>query len=99
MNLKIQSLHFDASQALKSFIEERANKLVQFYDKIIAVEVTLRVDNASETDNKFAEIRLSIPGDDLFAKKQAKSFEEAVDIVCDALRKQIKKHKEKVRGV
>lgn len=99
MNLKIQSLHFDASQALKNFIEERAAKLTQLYDGIIAVEVTLRLENASETDNKFAEIRLSIPGADLFAKKHSKSFEESVDLVCDALKKQISKHKEKVRGV
>jgi putative sigma-54 modulation protein len=99
MTVKIQSIHFNADKKLLSFIEERMGKLTQVYNEIIASDVTLKLDNASDDGNKIAEIRLHIPGNDLFAKKQCKSFEEAIDTSIDALKTQVKKHKEKVKGV
>lgn len=94
MEIKVQSIHFDADQKLITFIEERLNKLTQYYDKIIGGDVFLRLEPA-DRENKVAEIKLMIPGKDLFAKKQCKSFEEATDEAVEALRKQISKHKSK----
>jgi putative sigma-54 modulation protein len=74
------------------------DKLVSLHDGIIGSEVTLRVDNTDEPANKIAEIKLLVPGNDLFARKQSKSFEEAADIAVEALRRQLTKHKEKLRG-
>ena len=65
---------------------------------IIDAEVILRVDKADTSENKLAEIELGIPGDNLFAKKQSKSFEESVDLACEALRKQLLKRKEKLKA-
>jgi len=67
------------------------------FDGIIGSEIMLRLDNNETIDNKVAEIRLLVPGYDLFAKKQCKSFEEATDSAVEALRKQLIKHKEKMR--
>ncbi len=44
---------------------------------------------------KIAEIKLLVPGNDLFAKRQCKTFEEATDQAVEALRRQLKKKKEK----
>jgi putative sigma-54 modulation protein len=98
MTTKIQSVHFDADKKLLDFIQERIDKLTQYYDGIITSDVTLRLDKSSEAENKIAEIRLHIPGNDLFAKKQCKSFEEAIDTSLDALKTQVIKHKEKLKG-
>ncbi len=49
--------------------------------------------------NSFREIKIHISGNDLFAKKQCKSFEEALDTSIDALKTQIKKLKKKSKGV
>ena len=95
MTPKIQSVHFDADKKLIGFINEKVSKLNQFHDGIIGSDVILRVDNSS-TDNKTAEIKLHVKVSQLFAKKQCSTFEEAVDTAVDALRTQIKKHKEKV---
>jgi putative sigma-54 modulation protein len=57
----------------------------------------LRLENTNGPENKITEIRLSIPGNDLFAKKQSKTFEEATDQAVEALRRQIRKHKDKVK--
>lgn len=95
MRLKIHSIHFDADQKLIDFIQEKVDKLENFYADIIEGEVFLRLDKAENNENKIAEIRLDIPGNSLFAKRQCKSFEEATDTAVEALRRQVKKHKEK----
>jgi putative sigma-54 modulation protein len=97
MKLKIHSIHFDADQKLVEFVQEKVDKLDHFFDKIIDGEVFLRLDKASNNENKIAEIRLNVPGSNLFAKKQSKSFEESTDSAVEALRRQVKKHKEKLK--
>ncbi len=99
MNTKIQSVHFDADKKLLEFIQGRIDKLSHYHDGIIRSDVTLRIDKSDDAENKIAEIRLHIPGSDLFAKKQCKSFEEAIDTSIDALKTQVKKHKEKIQGL
>ncbi|HEY0029923.1 MAG TPA: ribosome-associated translation inhibitor RaiA [Bacteroidia bacterium] len=99
MTVQIQSVHFDADKKLLDFVEERIDKLTLYYDGIISSDVTLRIDKSDGADNKIAEIKLHIAGNDLFAKKQCKSFEEAIDTSIDALKAQVKKHKEKIKGL
>jgi putative sigma-54 modulation protein len=95
MNIQIQSVHFDADQKLLSFIEEKVGKLNVMHDKIVKGEVTLKLDKSESNENKVAEIRLHVPGNDLFAKKQCSTFEEATDLAVDALKTQIKRYKER----
>ena len=99
MNIKIQTLHFDADKKLLDFTKRKVQKLMKFYDAIVSTEVILKLDKNQQEENKIAEIKLEIPGNDLFAKRQCKSFENAIDQVNDALKKQITKHKEKQRGL
>jgi putative sigma-54 modulation protein len=98
MRVKINSVHFKTDKKLDDFISEKMDKLISLHDNIIGGEVTLRVDNTDEPANKIAEIKLQVPGNDLFARKQSKSFEEATDTAVEALRRQLTKHKEKLRG-
>lgn len=99
MKVKVQSIHFDADRKLLEFIEEKVEKLKQFYEDIIDSEVFLRLDKAEEKSNKIAEIRVNTPGKTLFASEQCRTFEEATDSAVEALRRQITRHKEKQRGV
>jgi putative sigma-54 modulation protein len=96
MEVQVHAIHFTADQKLIDFIEEKVSKLELFFDNIIACEVYLKLDKSQEKENKISEVKLLIPGKTLIAKKQCKSFEEATDLVVEALRKQVKKHKEKV---
>ena len=100
MNVNVHSIHFDADSKLVNFITEKVNKLTVFHDRIISSEVTLRVGSDSERpDNKHVEIRLAVPGNDLFAKRKASSFEEAAVLTVDALRNQVEREKTKAREV
>ena len=95
MEIKIQSIGFKADAKLKEFTTTRVNKLDTFLDTLISAEVFFKVINTSSEENKEAEIKIAIPGNDLFAKKHAKSFEEAIDMAVEALRNQIVKLKGK----
>ena len=95
MNITIQSLHFNASETLKEFINQKVGKLDHFFDGIISAEVTLSLDKADNTENKVTKISLQVPNDSLVAEKQCKTFEEGVDLSCDALRHQLERYKEK----
>jgi putative sigma-54 modulation protein len=99
MQVKIQSIHFDADKKLLDFIQEKVDKLGHYYDGVMGGEVFLRVEKSKDTQNKIAEIKIQTRTGELFAKKQCKTFEEAVTESTDALRMQVKKHKEKVRQV
>lgn len=96
MDINIHSIHFDADEKLLDFINQKLSKLSTFYDKIIDAEVFLRLDKSDINENKLVEIKINLPGKDMFAKKQSKSFEESTDEAVEALRRQIKKHKEKL---
>ncbi len=95
MDIQVHSVHFTADKKLIEFVNEKVGKLDLFFDNIIASEVYLRLDKSQDGENKIAEVKLLIPGKELFAKKQCKSFEEAADLAVEALRKQVNKHKEK----
>ena len=95
MKITVQSIHFTADSKLLEFIQKKADKLDQFYDKIINGEVYLKLENVEDEANKITEIKLQLPGNLLFAKEQCKTFEEATDLALESLRKQIGKHKKK----
>ena len=96
MNIQVQSLHFTADKKLVEFVNDKVGKLDLFFDNIVSCEVILRLDNSQDGENKISEVKILIPGKELFAKKQCKSFEEATDLAVEALRQQVNKHKQKV---
>jgi ribosome hibernation promoting factor len=96
MTTTIQSIGFTASEELTSFVRERTTRLGHYLESIISSEVCLSTDKSDTKENKVCDIRLIIPGNDLLASAQCKSFEEATTKAADALMKQIEKHKTKL---
>ena len=94
MEIRIQSIHFDATNALQAFIEKKASKLERFYDDIKKVEVSLKVVKPETAMNKQAGVKVLIPNGELYAEKVKDSFEEAVVESLEALEKQLQKFKE-----
>ncbi len=95
MEIQIQSIHFKADQKLIGFINEKVAKLNQFFEGIISSEIFLRLDKADNSANKVAEIKIHVPGNEFYVKRQCKTFEESVDTCVEALGRQVKKYKEK----
>jgi len=95
MKITVQSIRFNADRKLLEFIQKKADKLDTFYDQIISGQVYLRLENVEDEANKITEIKLTLPGSQLFCKEQCKTFEEGTDLAIECLRKQIEKHKQK----
>ena len=96
MNVKIQSVKFDADRKLLDFVERKMTKLDRFVERATNAEVIMKLDKDLDRGNKVVTIRIEVPGDALVADYRSKSFEESVDGAIDALKKQIAKHKEKM---
>lgn len=98
MKLQIHSVHFDADKKLLDFIERKVAKLETFFDRITGGEVYLRLEKGEHSrENKTVEIKLFIPNNNVFAKESDTSFEAATDEAVEALKRQISKHKTKLR--
>lgn len=96
MKVTVKAIHFDAAEKLVNFINKKAEKLSAHHDDIVEMEVNLKVVKPETAMNKEAGVKLiSIEHDDLFASKVADSFEEAIDLCLDALKKQLEKKKAK----
>lgn len=96
MKIQIQSLHFDADQSLKEFINRKLTKLETFYDRIIDSDVILSLEQLNtQVKDKVVVIKTNIPGNTLIAKEKSKKFEQAVDMAVDSLKRQIEKIKTK----
>lgn len=93
MKMIIQTPDFKASEKLTEFIQEKAGALESFSDRIIETWVWLRLDNSNNNENKMCEIKLVIPGNDLFASKQSHSFEDAIVRTVDAVKRQLEQRK------
>lgn len=97
MEIKIQSIHFDATEKLQAFIEKKIAKLEKTYEDIKKVEVQLKVVKPATALNKETSLNVTVPGTTLFVEKTCDTFEEGVDLCVDAMRVQLAKFKEKQR--
>ena len=84
MHVNFQSVNYTADIKLVEFTQKRIEKISQFYDQIVDVYVYTKVENSSDKINKFAELKIGIPGDDVIVKKVAKTFEEAINNAADS---------------
>lgn len=98
MEIKIQSIHFDATEKLQAFIEKKVAKLEKTYEDIQKVEVQLKVVKPATAQNKEASITVTVPGSTLFVEKTTDTFEESIDLGVDTMRVQLQKFKEKSRN-
>lgn len=97
MDIKINSVGFSASEQLEDFIQKKITRLEKYNDTILSVDVTLKLEKDDNLENKVVEVNVSIKGQDVFAKKNAKKFEEAIDELYDVIKRQLIKIKEKER--
>jgi len=98
MEIKIQSIHFDATEKLQAFIEKKVAKLEKTFEDIQKVEVQLKVVKPATADNKQVSLTAVVPGSQLFVEKTSDTFEESTDLCVDSMRVQLQKFKEKLRN-
>ena len=98
MEIKIQSIRFDATEKLQACIEKKVAKLEKSYEDIKKVEVQLKVVKPATAMNKETSLSVAVPGTTLFVEKTCDTFEEGIDECVDAMKVQLSKFKEKQRN-
>lgn len=98
MEIKIQSIHFDATEKLQEFIEKKVAKLEKTFEDIKTAEVQLKVVKPATSNNKETSLTVAVPRQTLFVEKTCDTFEEGVDLCVDAMKVQLTKFKEKTRN-
>ena len=99
MKTTINSVHFKADKKLEDFITQKLEKVCSKFSDVIGSEVTLKLDNTDTPENKIVDIRIMLKGNDLYASKVSKTFEESTDVAIDALKKQLEKYKGKLESL
>jgi len=96
MNVNIQTVRFNADLKLTEYVNRKLAKLTTFHDRIIKVDVYLKLDNVVHAiKDKVAEIKVQVPRHEFFVKSSSKSFEESFDGALNSIINQIKRKKEK----
>jgi putative sigma-54 modulation protein len=98
MRVNTESVHFSADEKLLMYIQQKIEKLSNFFDKIIDARVTLKLENSGQVKEKVVEVKINVPGDVLFIKETNKSFEYAIDRAVESLKRQLIKYKERLRN-
>ncbi|MBL0191413.1 MAG: ribosome-associated translation inhibitor RaiA [Saprospiraceae bacterium] len=93
MKINIESIHFDADQKLLDHVEAKANKLKQYFDRIIDVTVSMKMVNVGKIKEKYVEVRTKVPGNLLISKESDKTFEIAAEKAFDIMKRNVVKHK------
>ncbi len=96
MNLTFQSIHFTADQKLKDYITSKIEKLTRFNEQIMTAKVTMKLENSGQVKDKIVEIVVTIPKETFISAEASKTFESSCDQAVDSLKRQIKRHKEKL---
>ena len=94
MKWDIQTVGFAAKDDLLETTKERVLKLEKYYNPIIGAEVYLRLEYNDHKENKKVELKLNIPGEDLFAEHQSDTFEHSLMEAVEKVKKQLLKRKD-----
>jgi putative sigma-54 modulation protein len=97
MKVHTEAVSFKADQKLIDFIEAKLTKMDRYFDRIIEARMTLKLENSGQVRDKIAELSVSVPGDTLFVKGSAKTFESSVDNAASVMRRQLIRHKDRQR--
>ena len=93
MILNFQSLNFKLDKKLKKFSNKKISKLELFYKKIIDIKVLFKIENSTNSVNKFVEFIVRIPGNNIVVKSTAVSFKESISNNVKSVERILKRKK------
>jgi ribosomal subunit interface protein len=95
MNVQINAIGFSVSSQLQDYVDSKLGKMDKYNDQITSMEVFLKLEKDDNSENKLVEVKVDVKGSSVFAEKNGSTFEEAIDIVSDVVKRQLVKVKEK----
>ena len=91
MQISLTGHHVDITDALRSYVDSKFERLERHFDHVTNVHVVLSVEKLRQS----AEATLHVNGADVFADSVEEDMYAAIDGLVDKIDRQVKKHKEK----
>jgi putative sigma-54 modulation protein len=98
MVIDFQSTNFKADIKLREFIGSKLQKMEKLYNRVLNATVYLKVNKASNKQNKIIEIKLNLPETQIFVSESDQTFETATDKAISSLSNQLAKVKARITG-
>jgi putative sigma-54 modulation protein len=92
MQINLTGNHIEVTPALRSYVEEKFERLERHFDHVTAVHVVLSV----EKQRQEVEATIHLAGNKIFADAHHDDMYAAIDALVDKLDRQILKHKDKL---
>jgi putative sigma-54 modulation protein len=92
MQIHFTSRNLDLTPALKTYVEEKMERLEKRHSHITTLHITLHVEKVEHT----AEATAHTNGADIHASAKGDNMYSAVDLLVDKIITQVTKHKEKI---
>jgi len=94
MKIAVTFRNTEGEEWYKQYIGERLQKLKKYLDRPVEAHIVLSV----EKFRNVTEINLTDNGLNVIAKEEAKDMQQSIDNAVEKIERQLKKHKEKIRG-
>lgn len=102
MNISISGHHISVSDAMKSAVMDKLEKVERHFDQIQSIKVILSLDNHrteashSGKNNHKAEAILRVSGQEMFVQAYDDDMYLAINAMADKLDRQVRKYKTKI---
>ena len=97
MEINVQFVKLKTNDFLEVFVVKELSKVAKKYKWILKADVFYKLEKDPKGKGKICDIRLSLPGPQIFATSNEKSFEEATDETISDLLIQLKKYKGNIK--
>jgi putative sigma-54 modulation protein len=94
MQINLTARHLDITDALRSYVQNKFERLERHFDHMTNVHVILSVEKLRQK----AEASFHISGHDVYADSEHEDMYAAIDGLVDKLDRQVLKHKEKMKN-
>ncbi|MCP5424585.1 MAG: ribosome-associated translation inhibitor RaiA [Gammaproteobacteria bacterium] len=91
MHINMTGHHIEITEALRSYVHEKLDRIERHFDHVTQVHVVLSVEKLRQK----AEARIHLAGNDIYADAVDEDMYASIDALIDKLDRQIKKYKEK----
>lgn len=94
MQINITGHRMEVTPSIRTYAEEKFNKLERHFDHITKINVVFDIEKLRQ----IAEATIFVAGGELHASSESEDLYAAIDTLIDKLDRQLLKHKEKIRS-
>jgi len=94
MNLTVSGHHISVTEAIRSYVQSKLERVTRHFDHVIDVNVILSVQKLRQK----AEVTVRVRGKDIYVESDDEDLYAAIDLLADKLDRQIIKYKDKVQS-